>query len=406
MSAHDEHEDTHPVADAHAPPVPKGDAEVVAEASRAKPGLALVLGLLVVGGLVAIGVVPRLAQREALAKGQTVATAPRRVRVAIAKTGTPMTEVKLPATSSPLRSTQLFAKTTGFLRKNHVEVGDAVKLGQVLADVDSREMDQELVLAEARVAESKANMGIVQGTAERNADLSKQGVVSKQQADDTRAAANSAEATLKIRQADVERLRALRSYQKVVAPFDGTVLRRNVDPGALVGPAGAASVALFEIAAVDVLRVVVDVPQAFAKDITTAVEVQVYMPQTPNKIAKGKVARTSAALDPATRTRRTEIEIPGGEVLPNAFVYVKLALPKTTVGIAVPSAALIVRKEGTLVAKIQGDHVVLVPIEILRDQGKDLDLAMGPIVGGDRVVLNPADDLADGTKVDVAEGGP
>ncbi len=406
MSAHDEHVDTHPVADAHAPPVPKGDAEVVAEASRAKPGLALVLGLLVVGGLVAIGVVPRLAQREALAKGQTAATAPRRVRVAIAKTGTPMTEVKLPATSSPLRSTQLFAKTTGFLRKNHVEVGDTVKLGQVLADVDSREMDQELVLAEARVAESKANMGIVQGTAERNADLSKQGVVSKQQSEDSRAAANSAEATLKIRQADVERLRALRSYQKVVAPFDGTVLRRNVDPGALVGPAGAASVALFEIASVDVLRVVVDVPQAFAKDITTAVEVQVYMPQTPNKIAKGKVARTSAALDPATRTRRTEIEIPGGEVLPNAFVYVKLALPKTTVGIAVPSAALIVRKEGTLVAKIQGDHVVLVPIEILRDQGKDLDLAMGAIVGGDRVVLNPADDLADGTKVDVAEGGP
>jgi len=379
---------------------------VVAEAARARPAAALVVGALVVAALVAVGVGPRLAQHAALAKGQEAASAPRRVRVAVAKPGAPLSEVKLPATSAPLRSTQLFAKSTGFLRKNHVEVGDSVKAGQVLADIDSRETDQELALAEARVVESQANIGLVKGTADRNAELAQQGVVSKQQADDTRAAANSAEAALKIRQVDVERLRALRAYQKVVAPFDGTVLRRNVDPGALVGPAGAAGVALFEIASVDVLRVVVDVPQAFAKDVSTDVAVQVFMPSTPNKVAKGKVARTSAALDPATRTRRTEIEIPGGDVLPNAFVYVKLALPKTTAGVSVPSAALIVRKEGTMVARVEGDHVVLVPIEILRDQGKDLDLAAGPLAPGARVVLNPADDLAEGSKVDVVEGAP
>ena len=382
------------------------DAGVREEASRARPAFAIVVMGVAVVGLVWLGIGPRLAQRAALAKAQTSADAPRKVRVARVKGGNPVAELKLPATSAPLRSTQLYAKTTGFLRKNHVDVGDLVKVGQLLADVDSRETDQELALAEARVGESQANIGIALGTADRNAELAKQGVVSKQQAEDSRALANSATATLKIRQADVERVRAMRAYQRVTAPFDGTVLRRNVDPGSLVGPTGAAGVPLFEIASIDVLRVVVDVPQGFAKDVVKDMEATVYMPQTPNKVAKGKVVRLSAALDSATRTRRVEIEIPGGEVLPNAFVYVKLALPKTTNGIAIPASGLIVRKEGTLVAKVEGDHVKLVTIDILRDQGKELDIVGGALAPGDRIVQNPSDELVDGTKVDAVEGNP
>ncbi len=114
----------------------------------------------------------------------------------------------------------------------------------------------------------------------------------------------------------------------------------------------------------------------------------------------------SAALDATSRTRRTEIEIPGGEILPNAFVYVKLSLPKAMSGVTVPSSALVVRKEGTLVAKVVGDHVALVKIEILRDLGKELDLAVGTITPGDAVVLNPADDLENDAKVEIAEGRP
>lgn len=385
---------------------PRADAEVHVEAARARPAFVVVVLGLSVLALVGVGIGPRLSQRAALAKASSEANAPKKVRVARAKVGNAVSEVKLPATSAPLRTTQLYAKTTGFLRKNHVDVGDTVKAGQLLADVDSKETDQELALAEARVGESQANIGLALGTAERNAQLAKQGIVSMQQADDSKAVANSATATLKIRQADVERLRAMRSYQRVLAPFDGTVLRRNVDPGTLVGATGAAGVPLFEIASIDVLRVVVDVPQGFAKDVAKDLGASVYMPQTPNKIAKGKVVRLSAALDPTTRTRRVEVEIPGGEVLPNAFVYVKLALPKATNGITVPSAALLVRREGMLVAKIERDHVVLVPIEILRDLGKELDIVPGPISAQDRVILNPSDELADGTIVDAVEGTP
>lgn len=385
---------------------PRADAEVHAQAARAWPAFAVVVIGLSMLALVGIGIGPRLTQRAALAKASAEATAPKKVRVARAKAGSAVSEVKLPATSAPLRTTQLYAKTTGFLRKNYVDVGDSVKAGQRLADVDSKETDQELALAEARVGESQANIGLALGTAERNTQLAKQGIVSMQQADDSTLLANSATATLKIRQADVERLRAMRSYQRVLAPFDGTVLRRNVDPGTLVGASGAAGVPLFEIASIDVLRVVVDVPQGFAKDVTKDLEASVYMPQTPNKIAKGKVVRLSAALDAATRTRRVEIEVPGGEVLPNAFVYVRLALPTTTSGITIPSAALLVRREGMLVAKLERDHVVLVPIEILRDQGKELDVVAGAIAAQDRVILNPSDELADGTIVDVVEGSP
>lgn len=381
-----------------------GDAKVVALSRGARPLVPVLVGALAVAGLVGVGLAPRLARREALAKAQQAATGPRRVRVAPVKSGAPIHELKLPATSAPSRTTTLYAKSTGFLRKSHVEVGDTVKAGQVLADIDSRETDQELALAEARVVEAEANIGIVQGTATRNAELAAAGVVSKQQAEDSRAAANSAEAALRIRRADVERLRALRAYQKVVAPFDGTVVKRNLDPGALVGPAGAAGVPLFEVASIDVLRVVVDVPQAFAKDVSTEVGVSVFMPQTPNKMTKGKVARTSAALDPATRTRRTEIELPAGDVLPNAFVYVKLALPKSTAGLTIPASALVVRKEGTLVAKVDGSRVSLVPVEILRDLGKELDVVSGPVAPGARLVVNVPDDLADGAEVEVVEG--
>ena len=385
---------------------PPADTEVHAEASRARPAIVVLVLFAAVFALVVVGARPRLTQRAAVEKAHAAANAPRRVRVAKAKAGSPLAEVKLPATSAPLRTTSLFAKTSGFLRKNYVEVGDVVKASQPLADIDSRETDQELALAEARVGEAQANIGLALGTSQRNADLAKLGVVSKQQADDTRALANSATAALKIRQVDVERLRAMRSYQRVLAPFDGTVLRRNVDPGTLVGATGAGGVPLFEIASIDVLRVVVEIPQLYAKDVAKDLPASVFMPQTPHKVVIGKIVRMSAALDATSRTRRTEIEIPGGEILPNAFVYVKLSLPKAMSGVTVPSSALVVRKEGTLVAKVVGDHVALVKIEILRDLGKELDLAVGTITPGDAVVLNPADDLENDAKVEIAEGRP
>lgn len=391
----------------HASPPAEGPEreDVHEHARRSRPLLGILVGVLVAAGLVGVGIGPRLSQRTALAKAQAGVDAPKRVRVAPVTTGGPRVEIKLPATSAPIRTTQLYAKSTGFLRKNRVEVGDLVKAGQVLADVDSRETDQELLLAEARVVEAESNLGIVLGTASRNADLAQQGVVSKQQAEDARLLANSAVASLKTRRVDVERLRALRSYQSVVAPFDGTVLKRNVDSGTLVGPSGAAGVPLFEIAAIDTLRVVVDVPQTYASFVVKDLVAKVFMPQTPGKPSMGKVVRLSAALDPTTRTRRTEIEIAGGNVLPNAFVYVTLDVPRSATPLVIAASALVVRKEGTLVAKAEGDHVKLVPIEVGRDLGKEIEVS-GALVAGDRLVTNPPDELVDGSKIEVVTGAP
>jgi RND family efflux transporter MFP subunit len=361
--------------------------------------------------LAAAGIAPRLRRQTALAAAETAALAPRRVRVGSVVATSKTADVTLPATSAPLRSTQLYAKSAGFLRRNHADVGDVVKSGQNLADIDARETDEELRLAEAQLEEALANVGIVQGTASRNGRLAEAGVVSQQQADDTRAQANTASAVVKTRRAAVERLRAVRAYQQVTAPFDGVVVRRGFDPGALVGTASTGSTPLFEVAAIDTLRVVVEVPQAYASGVAPGLVADVFLPTAPQVKERGTVVRVSSVLDATTRTRRTEIELPGGRsILPNAFVYATLAIPKTTPGLSVPSSALIVRREGTLLARVKPDEagvtrVTLLKVEILRDQGKDLDI-LGPLAAGERVVLNGSDELADGSVVTVDEGKP
>ncbi len=375
--------------------------------SRAGRGVGFIFFVIALIALViAVGVIPRIKQRAALGRTQSEAAAPRRVRAATVASPSKEDSVSLPATSAPIRTTQLFAKSSGFIRRNLVEVGDAVKTGQLLAEIDARETDQELHLADARLEEAEANVGIVEGSATRNKNLATAGVVSRQQADDAKASANSAVAVVKTRRAEVERLRALRAYQKIIAPFDGVVVRRNFDPGALVGQGGSGNTPIFEVADVSALRVVIDIPQIYAQGVVAGGDTTVYLPQAPTKGEKGKIVRTSAVLDPTTRTRRTEIELPGGgSILPNAFVYVKLSLPKNVKSLIVPASALIIRKDGTQVAKLEGNVVKLVPVEISRDLGREIELSSG-VALGDRVVLNPSDELATGAEVRVVEEKP
>ncbi len=359
------------------------------------------LAVLVVA--IALGVLPRIAQRKALAVAATEVSLPRRVRVAPATAGAAQDSIALPATSSPIRTTQLYAKSSGFLRRNHVEVGDLVKAGQLLAEIDAKETDEQLALATAQLDEAKANVGIVEEAASRNRKLANVGVVSAQQADDAKASANSAVAIVKTRGAEVQRISALRAYQRIIAPFDGTVVRRNYDPGALVGSAGGGGIPLFEIADTSTLRIVVDVPQVYAQGVAVGGEAKVYLAQNPKAAENAKIVRASAVLDPVSRTRHTEIELPGGKtILPNAFVYVRLILPKPQATVVIPSAALIVRRDGMQVARIDGSKVTLVPIELSRDLGREIEVVSG-VALGDRVVLNPPDELASGTEVRVVE---
>ncbi|MCW5835469.1 MAG: efflux RND transporter periplasmic adaptor subunit [Labilithrix sp.] len=350
---------------------------------------------------VAVGVGPRLKQREALARVEADLARPRRVRVAPVRAGEATTEVTLPGTSTPFHSSLLYGKSTGFVRKNLVDVGDRVKAGQVLAHIDAPETAEEIRLAQARLEEAEANVGIAQSTAERANRLVASGAVSQQHGDDTRAQANSAVASVATRRAELQRLQVLRGYQQIVAPFDGVVTRRGTDPGALVGPAASGGVALFEVAAIDTLRVFVDVPDAYAADVKPELEARVFSPRDPAAKITGKVVRTSGVLEQATRTLRAEVHVKGdGPVLPGAFVYVRLAIPRARPAPIVPASALIVRKEGTLVAKVAGDRLTLARVVLGRDHGKELEILDGVSVG-EQVVVNASDELEDGQTVEI-----
>ncbi|MBX3263411.1 MAG: efflux RND transporter periplasmic adaptor subunit [Labilithrix sp.] len=350
---------------------------------------------------VAVGVGPRLKQREALARVEADLARPRRVRVAPVRAGEATTEVTLPGTSTPFHSSLLYGKSTGFVRKNLVDVGDRVKAGQVLAHIDAPETAEEIRLAQARLEEAEANVGIAQSTAERANRLVASGAVSQQHGDDTRAQANSAVASVATRRAELQRLQVLRGYQQIVAPFDGVVTRRGTDPGALVGPAASGGVALFEVAAIDTLRVFVDVPDAYAADVKPELEARVFSPRDPAAKIMGKVVRTSGVLEQATRTLRAEVHVKGdGPVLPGAFVYVRLAIPRARPAPIVPASALIVRKEGTLVAKVAGDRLTLARVVLGRDHGKELEILDGVSVG-EQVVVNASDELEDGQTVEI-----
>jgi RND family efflux transporter MFP subunit len=352
-------------------------------------------------GAVALGIGPRIEQQQARARTAAEAAAPRRVRVAAVRPGAPEVEVTLPGTSAPLRTAVLYSKSTGFVRRNLVDLGDRVAEGQLLAEIAAPETDAELHVARARLAEARANVGIIQTTSDRLAALAGEGASSRQDADDARAHANSAAALVATRKADLRRLAALRDYQQITAPFAGVVTHRHVDPGALVGPAGAGSVAMFEIADTATLRVQVDVPDAHAADIVAGITADVFSPRDPKQTVRGVITRSSGVLAQDTRTLRIEVHVPGdGPILPGSFVYVRLHVPRARPAPVVPASALIVRKEGTLVARVADGIVRLVPVTIGRDFGKEIELLAG-VAPGDEVVLQPPDTLESGQPVEV-----
>jgi RND family efflux transporter MFP subunit len=361
----------------------------------------VVMGGVLVGAFV-IGMQPRLREREALALAKQELAAAPRVHVVKIKAGSDHLEVTLPGTSAPFRISPLFAKTTGFVRRNLVDVGDHVVAGQLLAEIGAAETAQEIRLAQARVLEAKTNLEIVKLTASRAKKLAGVGAVSIQHSDDARAQENSAVATLSTRKAELQRLVVIRGYQKIHAPFDGIITRRGTDPGGLVGPSTNSGGSLFEVADIKQLRVSIEVPDAYAALVRIGDPAVVFSPHTPNQKVNGKVARTSGVLAQGTRTLRVEVHIPGREtLLPGSFVYVKLRLKNPHPAPRIPANALLVRKEGTLVAKVDAQgKITIVPITIGHDSGKELEVLSG-ISPGEEVVINGSDELTTGQHVQV-----
>ncbi len=352
-------------------------------------------------GVVAIGAWPKLKRRDALTKATLAASGSRRVLIGKVTQAPTTFEVTLPGSVAPLQSAVLYAKTTGFVRRYMVDIGDTVKMGDLLAVVDAPETRQELTVARARLREAEVNLGITQAIADRTETLSKSGIASAQASEELQARANSAVASLGTTRAEVGRVGALVGYQNVTAPFDGVIIRRNVEVGSLVSPSvGQAGTVLFEVARLDALKVIVDVPQGFAPLVRTGTVVTVFAPSNPRASVAGTVSRTAGALDVVTRTLKAEVRVAaGGPMLAGSFVNVRLSLQRPSPPLVIPASALIARKEGTRIAVLgDGNTVTLVKITIGRDLGKELELTEGGALG-QQVVLNPADDLADGSVV-------
>jgi RND family efflux transporter MFP subunit len=370
-------------------------------ARRWRTGL-LLLGL---AGLVLLGLAPRLRAREALRR-DTAALSILTVSVTQPKRSTAAPELVLPASVRGVLDAPIFARTSGYLKRWYFDIGARVKQGQLLAEIETPEVDQQLLQARADLATARANVDLARTTANRFASLRASGAVAQQDVDNSAGDLASKTTLVQSSEAAVKRLEQLVSFEKVYAPFDGVITARNTDVGALIdsGASGGPRAELFHIAQPERLRVFVNVPQIDAPVATPGLAVDLTVAELPGQRFPGTLVRTARAIDPTTRTLVAEIEVDNasGTLLPGAFAQVHLKLPQATDAFLVPVSALMFRAEGLRVAVVgSDDKVVLTPLRIARDLGNAVEVSAG-LTGNEAIIDNPPDSLLAGQVVRVA----
>jgi RND family efflux transporter MFP subunit len=320
----------------------------------------------------------------------------------------PDEELVLPGTLQAYVESPIYARTNGYLLRWYKDIGSHINKGDLLADIDTPEVDQELMQARAARQQVVAAMDLAKINADRYQALRKTDSVSQQEADTQSSGYQQAVANLAAADANVKRLEELEGFKHVYAPFDGVLTRRTVDPGALInaGAAGAAGKELFDVARTDPLRVYVSVPQAYAPAIKVGINAVVTLQEFAGEKFTGTVVRTADAIDPTTRTLLTEVDVPNkdGRLLPGSFGEVHFT-PKIDVNkVTIPVNAMLFRQEGPQVAVVGNDgKVQLRPISIGRDYGTTLEIVGGSVDVNDRIIVNPSDSIENGQQVRVAE---
>jgi RND family efflux transporter MFP subunit len=359
--------------------------------------------VLIVAG--AITFLNRKSETKALAK-ETEAMSVPTVAVVQPKAEPGNDELVLPGNLQAFEESPIFARTNGYLLKWYKDIGSKIQKGELLAAIDTPEVDQELSQAKASREQIKAALELAKISADRWANLRKTDSVSQQEADQQASGYQQALANLAAADANVRRLEQLESFKDVYAPFSGVLTRRNVDPGALINSgAQATGKELFDIARVDPIRVYVSVPQAYAPSMKVGVKAVVTLQEFPGQKFLGTIARTADAIDPATRTLNTEVDVPNkdGKLLPGSFGQVHFATGTSVPRITIPVNAMLFRAEGAQVALVDKDGKVhLRPISIGRDFGATLEI-LGGIEVSDQIVINPSDSLEEGQQVHVAK---
>jgi RND family efflux transporter MFP subunit len=316
--------------------------------------------------------------------------------------GQPLT---LPGTLQGVIESTLYARSNGYIVRWHKDIGSSVTKGELLAEIAAPEIEQEYSQAVAARAQADASATLAKSTADRWQSLRKKDAVTQQELDERQSAYNQAKANLDAADANVGRLRKLLGFNQVVAPFDGVVTRRNIDVGDLVNAGnGGTGQALFSVAQIDPLRLYVYVPQVYAHQVKIGDAVSVNLAERVGQEYQGTVARTARAIDTATRTMQVEIRIPNpnGALIAGSYVQVTMPIHVDAKSLVIPTNVLLFRPQGTLVALVDDrGRVQMKPVKLGTDFGTSVEVLSG-LNASDRVVLNPADSLADGDVVTLA----
>jgi RND family efflux transporter MFP subunit len=369
---------------------------------KALVGVALLLIVAVL--LVGFGRWSRKRADKALAARTTELAAPS-VIAAPPTPGAPVDSFVLPGNVTAWTDSPIYARTSGYLTRWYFDIGARVKKGALLAEIATPEVDQQLAQAEADLNTSQANANNARIQADRYTGLVKSNAVSRQDTDTFVNQATATAAAVRSAQANVQRLRDLESFEKVYAPFDGVITARNVDTGQLIDPG--AGKELFHLQAIQTLRVYANLPQVYTNNVKRGLKIDLTFAEHAAKTYQGTLARTSDAIDPASRTLLVEIDVDNraGELLPGSLAQVHFKTPSAGPAFIVPAAALIFRKEGLRVGVVVNGNIAhLVPVVIGEDDGASVQIVTG-LSAADQVIQDPPDSLIEGEKVFVESPG-
>ena len=324
------------------------------------------------------------------------------VKVAVPQSGKAGQSLTLPGTLQGFVQSPIAARASGYLRRWHKDIGSRVEKGDLLAELDAPEIDQQLSQAIAAREQTASSLALAKSTLARWEALRAKDAVSQQELDERRSASAQAAANLAAADANAERLRQLEGFKRVIAPFSGVITRRNVDVGDLIDAGGGAGRAMFLLTQTDPLRVYINVPQSSAQLVKRGQKAIVTQTELAGKAFEGEVVRTSGSIDAATRTMQVEITLPNkdGVLMPGAYVQVSLPLTTSTT-LAIPTNSLIIGSQGVRVAVVGENGLVTIrSVKIGRNYGQTVEALSGVTVA-DRLILNPSDSLTDGDKVTV-----
>lgn len=373
--------------------------------SRVRLVLVTLVVLVIVAIVVASGIIPRMRVQRALQKETRLSAEPE-IAVTKPQLSAPSEELVLPGNIQAFIDAPIYARTNGYLKRWYFDIGSHVKQGQLLAEIESPEVDHQLTQAKEDLATAQANLRLAQITANRYVDLFKTDSVAKQDVDNAVQDAAAKSTIVKSAHANVLRLQQMVDFEKIYAPFDGVITARNTDIGQLIdsGSSGGPARELFHIAAVSRLRVFINVPQVYSHATKPGIIADLTLPELPGRRFPGKLVRTADSMDPATRTLLVEVDVMNstGLLFPGAYTEVHFHTQPNSRTLIVPSASLIFRSEGLRMPVVRGNRVSLLPVVVGRDFGTTIEVLSG-LSPDASVVLNPPDSLVDGELVRVIQ---